>query len=353
MELSRAQFRIMIFYDFKAGLDFHQSYERLAKAFEDQAPSLDTVRRWMKEFQRGRQSFNDEPHPRRPTEAVTPENIRLVEKLIRQNRNITVREIQEEVGIGLASIERILHEHLQVHKLASRWIPHLLSQEQKDERVEWCNFMLNKFDQGRSKRVNEIVTHDQTWIFCYLPETKQQSMVWVFDDEPPPTKVVRDKSVKKQMVDVFFRRTDVVAVVPLQQGRTVTAAWFTEVALPAAFKRLQEERPRAGLRGILLHQDNAPAHTAAKTIDFLHDSGVQLLPHPPHSPDLAPSDFFLFPEAKKRLRGKRFESVDGAIAAFRDVLDDIPKSEFQKCFDKWFWRMDECIRARGEYFEKI
>lgn len=346
-------FRAMIFYDFKCGLNFHQSHERLVLAFGDRAPSEETVRLWFKEFERGRRQLEDEPRSGRPADAVTDENIRLVEKLIREERNITVREIEQEVGINVASVERILHNHLGVHKVASRWVPHLLTPEQKEQRVDWCHFMLQKFNDGRSKRVNDIVTGDETWIYAYDPETKQQSTVWVFDDEPPPTKVVRSKSMDKQMVAVFFRRTGIIAVIPVPKGKTVNAQWYTGVCLPQVFEKLHEQRPSAGVRGILLHHDNAPAHTAARTIDFLHDAGVQLVSHPPYSPDLAPCDFNLFGEVKNKLRGKRFQSAEEAIAAFNEVLEMLSKNDFHVCFDKWFLRMNKCISADGDYFEKV
>ena len=168
----------------------------------------------------------------------------------------------------MASVESILHDHLKVGKIASRWIPHLLTQAQKQARVEWCRFMLKKCDGGRSKRVAEIVTGDETCIYSYHPETKQQSTVRVFEDEPPPTKVVRSRSVAKRMVAVFFRRQGVVAAVPLEKGRTVTASWYTEISLPKVFEDIENERPSAGLRGILLHHDNASARKAAVTENF-------------------------------------------------------------------------------------
>ena len=71
--------------------------------------------------------------------------------------------------------------------------------------------------------MNEIVTGGETWIYSYDPETKQKSIVWVFEDEPPPTKVTRSKSARKQMVAVFFRRTGTVTVIPLVERRTVNA----------------------------------------------------------------------------------------------------------------------------------
>jgi len=45
----------------------------------------------------------------------------------------------------------------------------------------------------------------------------------------------------------------------------------------------------------LLHHDNVPAHAALLTRRFLTDNNMTVMPHPPYSPDLAPSDFFLIP----------------------------------------------------------
>jgi histone-lysine N-methyltransferase SETMAR len=146
--------------------------------------------------------------------------------MIKEHRNVTFVEIQEALGIGASTVNSILHEYLGVRKLASRWIPHSLSDEQKEQRVDWCRFMLKKFDNGRSKSVSYIVTGDETWIYAYDPETKQQSTVWVFEDEPAPTKVTRSRSATKQMVAVFFRKSGPVAAIPLVKQRTVNAEWY-------------------------------------------------------------------------------------------------------------------------------
>jgi transposase len=100
METPGVAFRAMIFYDFKRGLTFNQSHESLVNAFGEEALSLATVNHWFHEFQRGRQSFEDEPRSGGPLSAVTPENVRRVEELIREHRNITHREIQEPLDIG-------------------------------------------------------------------------------------------------------------------------------------------------------------------------------------------------------------------------------------------------------------
>lgn len=353
MELTREAFRAMIYYDYKRGLTYKDSHENLTSAFGALSPSLATVSYWFREFKRGRSDVKDEPRPGRPPTAVTPENVIKAEWLIKESRNITHREIQDELKIGSRAVSTILHDHLQVRKLSSRWIPHFLTQEQKDTRVDWCKFMLKKLDEGDSRQVSYIVTSDESWIYSYDPFTKQQSTQWVFEEDELPTKVVRGRSVNKKMVAVFFRRSGPVAVIPLEDQKTVTSQWYSEVCLPQAFQELNVSRPSTKTRGIIFHQDNAPAHTAARTMDFLSKSRVQLLPHPAYSPDLAPCDFFLFPTLKKSLRGRRFSTADEAVDEFRRLFFDLPQDQFFSCFESWFSRMHKCINVGGEYFEKL
>jgi [histone H3]-lysine36 N-dimethyltransferase SETMAR len=203
MELSPVHFRAMIFYDFKRGLDYTDSYKNLTEAFGDQAPSKKTVFNWFREFSRGRLSFEDDPRSGRPAETATEDNIRRVHAFIEEFRNATYVEIEAELGIDARAIDCILHEHLGVTKKVSRRIPHLFTDEQKLARVDWCQFMQEKFNGGTSKSVGDMITGDETWIYAYDPETKQQWTVWVFEDEPPPTKVTRQRSVAKQMVAFF------------------------------------------------------------------------------------------------------------------------------------------------------
>lgn len=353
MNVSREEFRVMIYYDYKRGLSFKESHENLNIAFGQSAPSLATVSFWFREFGRGRESVKDEARPGRPSTAVTHENVIKVEWLIKEKRNITHREIQNELKIGSQAVSNILNDHLKVRKVSSRWIPHLLTEEQKAHRVDWCKYMLEKFEGGTSQQVSYILTCDESWIYSYDPLTKQQSTQWVFEEDALPTKVVRGRTVNKKMIAVFFRRSGPVAVIPLEDRRTVTSQWYSEVCLPQAFQQLAEDRPRSGTRGILFHQDNAPAHTAARTLDFLQTSGVQLLPHPPYSPDLAPCDFFLFPTIKKSMRGRSFNNSNDAVDEFRRAFFDLPQDRFFSCFESWFSRMHKCIDAAGEYFEKL
>ena len=140
---------------------------------------------------------------------------------------------------------------------------------------------------------------------------------------------------------------------PLEDRKTVTADWYTTVCLPKVITSIDSQREKTGVRGILLHHDNASSHTALRTREFLENSGLKTLPHPPYSPDLAPCDFWLFSRIKDELRGKRFSTNEELAGALFEVIDNIPKDEWKMCFNKWFIRMKKCIECHGEYFEKM
>ena len=134
--------------------------------------------------------------------------------------------------------------------------------------------MIEKFDEGRSKRVYDICIGDESWIYQYDPETKRQSSIWVFPGEAVPMKFKRSRSFGKQMVASFFSKKGHIASIPLEEQRTVTANWYIDVCIPRVFHAWQSARPKTGLGGLLWHHDNASAHTAGKTIDFLTQNGV-------------------------------------------------------------------------------
>ena len=134
---------------------------------------------------------------------------------------------------------------------------------------------------------------------------------------------------------------------PLENRKTVTADWYANHCLSKVFQAWCKLRPRTGVRGRLLHHDSASKHTAAATFDFLDASNVQLVTHPPYSPDLAPYDWFLFPSVKRQLKGEQFQNTEDARSFFEDVILDIPESTWSGVIDIWLERMVKRVQAEG------
>ena len=114
------------------------------------------------EFNRGRGHFEDEPRAGRPRTAVTPESIETVRQLISVDPHRTYQQIQDTLQIRSAATESILHDSLGLRKITCRWVPHLLTETQKQDRVDYCLAMLKKFHSGRSQRV---ITGDESWFY--------------------------------------------------------------------------------------------------------------------------------------------------------------------------------------------
>ena len=149
------------------------------------------------------------------------------------------------------------------------------------------------------------------------------------------------------MIACFFAKFSHVATIPLEDRKTVTADWYVNHCLPKVFQAWCKRRPRTGACGLLLHHDNASAHTAAVTLDFLAVNDVQLVIHPPYSPD-----WFLFASIKRQLKGKQFQNAEDARAFFEGVILDIPQSAWSGVIDSWFERMVKCVQAERGFFKK-
>jgi len=116
---------------------------------------------------------------------------------------------------------------------------------------------------------------------------------------------------------------------------------------------IKEKRRGKLSRGILFHQDNAPAHTSHVAMATIHECGYELLPHPPYSPDLAPSDFHLFRHLKDFLRGKQFCNDSEVIAEINQWFEDQPDDFFKEGVLSLKHRWEKTIQLQGDYIEKL
>lgn len=344
--------RLLINYDFHCDLSATECHRRLTSAYPSISVSYETVRAWYRRFREGDEGLSDHERCGRPKTAVTDENVAKVKDLIESNPRISYDSLQYELGIGRLSLETILHQRLGVKKVTAKFVPHVLTDAQKTARIEWCQTMLSIFKNGTSTMVWDIVTGDETWVRQRDARSIVGRQVWCYEDEEPVPEVRPSSWVGKQMVATFFTKGGHLVTVAVEHHRTVTAKWYTEVCLTAVLNAWQERRPRDGFRHLRLHHDNAPAHSAILTTEFLFEKGVRTVSHPPYSPDLSPADFFLFGIVKEKLRGREFSSAQEAVVAYEDEINSIPRGLWNRAFDNWFKRMSSCVNEHGNYVDK-
>ena len=114
----------------------------------------------------------------------------------------------------------------------------------------------------------------------------------------------------------------------LPKKSTITGVYYAN--LLDQLRPAIREKCRGKLsKGVLLQQDNARYHTCKVAMDAVERNGYELIPHPAYSPDLAPSDFFLFPNLKKDIRGLHFRSDEEVVTAVEEWVNGKDPDFFQ------------------------
>ncbi|XP_045459255.1 histone-lysine N-methyltransferase SETMAR-like [Melitaea cinxia] len=174
----------------------------------------------------------------------------------------------------------------------------MLTPLDKQQRVETSEEFLDLCKDNLEEICTRIVTVDETWIRQYDPESKQESMQWIEKGERPPKKFKVEISASKLMATIFWDCEGVLLIDYLPKKTTMNAEYYARL-LKKVREVIVEKRRGKISKGILFLQDNAPVHTARIARQALRETGFDEVNHPPYSPDLAPSNYFLFKNLKK------------------------------------------------------
>ena len=204
-------------------------------------------------------------------------------------------------------------------------MPHFLTDEQKQSRVRLASQVTEKYDKCDPRRLEEIVKGDETWIYHLQPDSKGKNKVWVSSVGDRPVIARRCKTSNRMLYAMFYDSKGPVLQIPVPKGSSVTGKFYRESFLTQLVDFYQKRRPRTGVRGIKLLHDNALAHKSATVQEDLKEYGLDVLDHPPYSPDLSPCDFWLFQRLKEMLAGHHFESHCGIGSAVYQCLQHIPE----------------------------
>ena len=164
------QFRMLIYHCFLMKKNTVQAQQWLEKCYENSAPSKTTICRWYADFERGCTDTEGAERSGRPNEIFTPETIEKVHQIVFENRKLKLREIADTLKISYGSVYAILHEHLSIRKLLWKWVPRLLTVDQKRQRVVDSERCLELFRRNKPNSLRRYVTMDETWIHHYTPE---------------------------------------------------------------------------------------------------------------------------------------------------------------------------------------
>ena len=349
--MERLEHRSVIKFLVREGALVKDIHSRLVNVYGDNAPALSTVKRWAAEFKRGRESIEDDPRSGRPIEVSLPEKVAEVEAMVMADRRVKILEVAAACEISCGTVHTILHEHLQMSKVSARWVPRNLNAPERYQRVEACRELLELYDTNRDDFLARLVTGDETWIHHWDPESKQESMQWKHRDSPPPKKFRTRPSAGKIMATIFWDAKGILLIDYMPHKTTITSQYYADL-LGRLRESIKSKRRGMLTKGVLLLHDNAPVHKGRVAQAAIRNCGFEQITHPPYSPDLAPSDYFLFRHLKRHIRGQHYSSDEALTDAVEQFLDNQPETFFHEGVNSLFSKWRKCVDVRGDYIEK-
>jgi len=207
-----------------------------------------------------------------------------------------------------------------MRKLSAKWVPKCLNADQKRQRCQSSEQRLEFFRRDPNGFLSRLVTMDETWLYRYDPETKQQAVEWRHSGSPRPKTFRVQKSSGKVLASIFWDQDGILPIYYLPKDQTINAQYYS--SLLVQLKDILKEKRRGKVTKVVLFlHDNAPAYRALATQKKLAYLGFQCLDHSPYSPDLALSQYHLFRGLKKQLKGRHFSSDVDVVAAAETWLD--------------------------------
>ena len=336
IDLSQRDIRAIILFHFKSGATGAKAHELICMAFGPGTVTKQTCYNWYQRFQLGEFCLEDQPREGRPSNFDNE----ILLQAIEADPMKTTRELGEDFGVSNATIQRHLHELGKVSKLG-KWIPYELSPNHKAMRISVCQSLLTKkrtFDW-----LNSYLTGDEKWV---LHHNVTRRTSWVDKGQPGIPTPKGPLVQKKVMVTVFWCMKGPLMIDFIPPNTTVNSDVYIS-QLDRLNQAIKKKLPEA--KRVFFHHDNAPAHRSRKTSEKLISLGWEVVPHPPYSPDLASTDYYLFKTLQAFCREKRFKDDNELKVEVTKFFEEKEPNFYQRgivCLpEKW----KEVIANNGNY----
>ena len=168
---------------------------------------------------------------------------------------------------------------------------------------------------------------------------------------PRPKKFKTQLSAGKVIATIFSGAKCVIVLDVLPKRSTISGVYYANL-LDQLRTAICEKRRGKLSKGVLLRQDNARVHICKVAMDAVERYGYELIPYPVYSPDLAPSDFFLFPNLKEHIHGCHFRSDEEVVTAVKEWVNGKDPNSFSSEPMALEHRLSKCFTLEGNYIAK-
>lgn len=339
MEPDNVHIRHVLLYFFKKGYSAAQTTTDIRGTYGTNALSIRTARKWFKRFKDGDFDVEDRARSGRP---ITTDMQRIAD-YVNENPRSTVESIAQGVDIPPSTV----FDHLKKIGYVSRydvWVPHELKATQMVNRVTTCKLLLQRNE--NEPFLKQLITGDETWIL-YDNVTRKRS--WSLPGSVPQTVAKAGLHPKKVLLSVWWDWKGVVYYELLQPGQTINSDKYGD-QLDNLKIAIAEKRPELhNRRGVVFHHDNARPHTSLAVRNKLVEFNWNVLPQPPYSPDIAPSDYHLFLSLKNSLRGRQFNSLLDLKTYLDEFFSSRPPAFYKNAIMSLPDRWRKVVEQNGTY----
>jgi len=340
MDAKKLHIRHCILFAFNRGLTGAEAAREICAVYGDDSTTKSTCDRWFVRFRSGDMSLQDKPRVGRPSTIDDD----VVESLLRTNPRQTTRELAEQLDCAHGTVENHLHALGKIQKYGN-WLPHELSADTKIQRVSVCASLLSRYH--NNPFLDMIVTGDEKWVLYVNIHRRRQ---WLASTEKPLSEVKADLHPKKVLLCVWWDIMGMLYFELLENNQTITAEIYSQ-QLQRLREALLNKRPAmVNRKGVILLHDNARPHVAKMTQKKIQEFGWEVLPHPPYSPDIAPTDYHLFRSLQNHLAEKHFEDYTTLNSDLAEFFASKTPQFYKSGIEQLPLRWTTIVDNNGEYF---
>lgn len=295
--------------------------------------SYKVVKGWIQDFVEGREDPQDAMGGVVTNGNAAPTDPALVartELLINQDRRITLDYASDVGGASKHAAQIIISNVLGLKRVCDRWVPRLLTPEQRTGRIATCQELYDRHEAEGDDFLTKVVVGDETLITYYQPERR-------------PSVVTPGKAPVTTYVQfcVFYDMQGVLLLHPVPENTTMTGEYYAYILRDLLMPAIR--RKRKGSNGkdreVILLQDSTALHSTKQVQGAIRELDMELLATPPDSPDILPTEYFLWPHLNAQMKNVRFkdrQSTWSAIQHHVGALTDFELGEsIRRLPDRW------------------
>jgi hypothetical protein len=211
----------------------------------------------------------------------------------------------------------------------------LLSDDQKKLRVDASRKLLSPLGMYAEHNFEGIAPGDGSW-FQY---SSYSDSMFAGSRESVVPRIRRDISRQKTILTIFLTSARLLMLEALTKGAKFNQDYFIDAIFPRLYNEKRRISRKEGFPAFSVHMDNSMCHNGNKISDKLAKGSIERASYLLYSPDISPSDFWLFGMLKHNMKDREFQSQQAILSAVAKMWNGLTFADVQRVFQEWMERL--------------